>query len=193
MVGTSLTTGKFGRIGQLIDLINGQHSGLIAFFVTFSGDQGTTESTHDTGNVRSDCLAAGNALERTKHGIIVKGTALYDNMFSEFFRIGEFDDLKESIFDHGISKTGRNISHGRTFLLRLLYLGVHKYRTSCTKIDRIFGKQGFLGKIRNGKVQRLCKSLDKGSTTGRTSLVQLHAVNSLVLDLDAFHILSADV
>ena len=193
MVGASLTTGKFGRIGQFIDLVNGQHSGLIVFFVAFSGNQGTTESTHDTGDVRSYCLAAGNALERTKHGVIVKSTALYDNVFSEFFRIGEFDNLKEGIFDHGISKTGRNISHGRTFLLRLLYLGVHKYRTSCTKINRILGKQGFLSKIRNGKVQRFCKSLDKGSATGRTCLIQLHAVNGLVLDLDAFHILSADV
>ena len=54
-------------------------------------------------------------------------------------------------------------------------------------------KQGSLGKILYGVIQRLGKGFDKGTTARGTCLVQLYAVYGLITDLDAFHILSADI
>ena len=50
-----------------------------------------------------------------------------------------------------------------------------------------------LREVLHAVVQRFGKSLDKGAASGRAGFVQLYAVDGLVLDLDAFHILSADI
>ena len=50
-----------------------------------------------------------------------------------------------------------------------------------------------MGEILHRVVQGLGKGLDKRAAAGGTSLVELDAVYRLILDLDAFHILSADV
>ena len=57
----------------------------------------------------------------------------------------------------------------------------------------MLGKQSRLGKILNAVVQGFRKSLYKGAAAGGASLVELHTVHGLVLDLDTFHILAADI
>ncbi len=42
-------------------------------------------------------------------------------------------------------------------------------------------------------IQRLCKGLNERAAAGRAGFVELDAVNGVVLDLYAFHVLSADV
>ena len=54
-------------------------------------------------------------------------------------------------------------------------------------------KKSGLSKVLYGVVQRLGESFDKGTASGGTCLVQLYAVYGLITDLDAFHILSADI
>ena len=54
-------------------------------------------------------------------------------------------------------------------------------------------KQGSLSKILHGVVQGLRKGLDKGTAAGGTCFVQLYAVYGLIFDLDALHVLTADV
>ena len=54
-------------------------------------------------------------------------------------------------------------------------------------------KQGSLSEILHGIVQRFGKGLNKGATAGGTCFVQLYAVYGLVFNLDALHILTADV
>ena len=54
--------------------------------VTLTGDQSCTEGTHDTGDVRADCLAAGDLFKTAENRIVVEGSALYDHMFSEVVR-----------------------------------------------------------------------------------------------------------
>ena len=77
--------------------------------------------------------------------------------------------------------------------MRLLYLGVHEYGTTGTQVNRMLCEQGSLSKILHGVVQGLGKGLNKGAAAGGTCFVQLHAVYSLILDLDALHVLTADV
>ncbi len=57
----------------------------------------------------------------------------------------------------------------------------------------MFGKKRFLCKILNRVVKGLRKCLNEGTAAGGACLVKLHGINGLVLDLDALHILTADV
>ena len=54
-------------------------------------------------------------------------------------------------------------------------------------------KQRFSCKVLYTEIQGFCKGLDKGTTAGGAGFVQLHAVYGLVLDLDTFHVLTADI
>ena len=193
MVRTSLAAGQLCIKGQLVDIIDAKHSGSIVFGVTFSGDQSGTERTHDTCNIRSGCLAAGNLFKAAQNSIIIESTTLYNDIFSEFARIRKLDNLKQCILDDGVGKSGGNIRNGSAFLLRLFYLGIHKYRTACSEIDRIFRKQGFLREVLYREVKGFCKGLDERAAAGGAGFVQLDAVYGLILDLDAFHILTTDV
>ena len=62
--------------------------------MSFSCDESSSESTHDTCDIRTDTFTAGNLFKTAEHGIIVKSTTLYDDIFSELTCIGEFDNLK---------------------------------------------------------------------------------------------------
>ncbi len=77
--------------------------------------------------------------------------------------------------------------------MRLLNFGVHEYGTAGTKVNGVFRKKSCLGEILNGIVKGLCKGFDERSATRRACFVQKHAVYGLVLDLNAFHVLSADI
>ena len=132
---------------QGIDLFNGQHGCLIAFAVSLSCNQSGTECTHDTRNIRPDRFAVRNFFKASKNSIIIESTALYNNIFAELRGTGNLDYLKERIFDNGIGKSRRDVGHGSTFLLRLLYLGVHKYGTACSQVDGMFSKKRSMGKI----------------------------------------------
>ena len=72
---------------QCIDLVNGQHGGL-SFLITLPGNQGSTESTHDTGDIRTDRFAAGNLFKASEYGVIVEGTALYNDVLTKIVGIG---------------------------------------------------------------------------------------------------------
>ena len=194
VIGTSVAVGHGGGIFQLVDLVNGKHGGFTAFcVVALLGNEGSTESSHNTGNVRTNRLTACYTLKASKYTVVVEGSALYHNMTSQLFGIGNLDNLVKRILNNRVCKTCGNISYGCAFLLGLLYLGVHKYGTSCSKVNRVFCKKGSLGEILYGVVQRLGESFDKGTASGGTCLVQLYTVYGLITYLDTFHILSADI
>ena len=114
-------------------------------------------------------------------------------MASQLGGIGNFNYLIQCVFDDGAGKSGRNISNGCAFFLRLFYLGIHKYGTAGTKIDRVFCEQCFVCKILYTVVQGLREGFDKGTAAGGTCFIELYAIYSAVFDLDTFHILTADV
>ncbi len=106
----------------------------------FPGDESGAEGAHDPGDVRPYGLAAGHALETAQYGVVIKRSALHDDFFAEIFRVGQFDHLEQCVFNDGDRKTGRNVSDGRAFFLRLFYFGIHKNRTAGTEVDRMFCK-----------------------------------------------------
>ena len=106
VVCTALTFCHTCGKGKGIDLVDGEHrcfrlfgieclSGLCFLFMeAFLCDQGSTESTHDTCNVRSDSFTARNDLKTSENRIIIKSTALYHDLFTKLAGTGYFDYLK---------------------------------------------------------------------------------------------------
>ena len=68
-------------------------------------------------------------------------------MFSKVGGIGNLDNLKQGIFDDGVSQSGRNICDGSSLFLRLFDVRVHENSTAGTEVGRIFGKERLPGKI----------------------------------------------
>ena len=77
--------------------------------------------------------------------------------------------------------------------MRLFYLGIHKHRTAGAQVNGMRRKKSGLCEILYAVIQRFCKGFNKGTAAGRTGFIQLYAVHGLILDLNAFHVLSADV
>ena len=57
----------------------------------------------------------------------------------------------------------------------------------------MLGEKRLVRKVADAVIQGFCKGLDKGTAAAGACLVELHAVDRMILDLDAFHILSADI
>ena len=83
IVGTALTFCHTGLKLQVADLLIIQHGGHVTVLVMLSGDQCRTESTHDTGDVGTDGLTVRNFFKASKHRIVVEGTALYHDIFTQ--------------------------------------------------------------------------------------------------------------
>ena len=193
VIGTSTTVCHRSCIFQLVDLINGEHSSFCTFLMALAGDQCGTESTHDSGNIRTDGFAVCNLFKASQNCIIVEGTTLYNDVFAQFGSIRNLDNLIQSIFDNRVSKTCGNIGNLSSLFLRLLYLGIHENSTSGTKINRMLCKNSSFCEILYCIIQGFGKGFNERAASGGTCFIQLYAVNGLVADLDTFHILSADI
>ena len=192
VVGTAVAFGHGSGIFQSFHLLFAQHGSLLTF-ITLSGDQCSTECSHDTGDIRTDYFAVGDLLKASENGIVIEGSSLYHDVFSKGRSIGYFDNLEQRIFNNGVSKSGRDIIHTGAFLLCLLYTGVHKYGTAGSQIDGMLCEECCLCEILDRKVQGFCKGLDKGTAAGGTCLVELYIVNRMIFNTDTFHILTADI
>ena len=60
VVGTALAFSHAGFKLQGQNLVKGQHGRFVICAVTLPGNKGSTEGTHDSGNVRTDGFTAGN-------------------------------------------------------------------------------------------------------------------------------------
>ena len=169
VVRASLALGIVSGIFQRIDLVDGEHGGLFRrcvlpafpFMEAFTRDQTGSESAHDAGDIGTDCFAVCCFFKCTKNTVVIEGSALYNDMTAQLRRIRDLDDLVECIFNDRVRQSCRDILHGRAFLLCLFDLGIHEYRAACPEIEGMLGKQGCLGKVLHGIVQRLRESLDK--------------------------------
>ncbi len=71
-----------------------EHGGCKAFTVALSGNQGGAEGSHNTGNIRTDGLAARNFFKASENGVVVEGSALDHNVFSEGGDVSHLDYFK---------------------------------------------------------------------------------------------------
>ena len=193
VVGTETAACHLRFIGQFFYILFGNGSGHEALGIVLAGDQGSTEGAHDTGDIRTDGFSAGHQFEGTEYGIVIEGSALHHDLMTQLFRVGQLAHLKQRIFDDGIGKSCGDVLYGSTLLLGLFYFGIHEDRTAGSQVDGSFRCQGDLGKIMHFKIQGTGEGLDEGAASRGTGLIQHDIVHDAVLDLDTFHILSADI
>ena len=192
-VGAAAAFCHTGLVLQGADFLIREHGGLISGFVALPCDEGCSEGAHDTGDIRTDCLTSGDFLEASEYCVIVEGTALDYNLSAELGGIGNLDYLEQCILDDGVSQAGGYIGYACAFLLGLFHTGIHEHGTACAQVDGMLCEDGGIRKIFHAVIQGFCKSFNKGAASGGTGLVQEHAVHGLVLNLDALHILAADI
>ena len=193
VVGTSAAVGHGGGIFQGVDLVDREHGSLFSLFIPFSGDKRGAERSHDAGDIRTDGVAVRDLLKAPENRVVIEGSALYHDMPAKLGGVGNLDHLIERVLYYRIGKSGGDVGYFRALLLGLLYFGIHKYGASCSQVNGVLREKRGLREVLHAVVQRFGKSLDKGAASGRAGFVQLYAVDGLVLDLDAFHILSADI
>ena len=191
MVGAQAAGGGTGHVGEFFQRCGGQQCAL--FQVQIPGGQGGAEGAHDPGDGGPGDVPAQLLLEGTQHGIVEEGTTLDHDVLSQLVGVGGPDDLVDGVLHDGGGQAGGDICHGGAVLLGLFYAGVHKHSAAGTQIHRLFGEQTQLGKIRDVIAQGLCEGLDKGAAAGGAGLVQQDGVHRPIADLEALHILAADV
>ena len=123
----------------------------------------------------------------------MEGAALYHDVLAEVVGVGGADDLVHRVLDDGDGQTGGDVLHAGAVLLGLLDGGVHEHCAAGAKVYGVLGKQADLGEIGDGIAQRLGEGLDKGAAAGGAGLVEHDGVHCAVADLEALHVLSADV
>ena len=161
--------------------------------VTLPRYQRRTEGTHNAGNVGAGSLHTGDFLKGAKHRLVVERAALHHDVFAQVGGVCQLDDLVKGILDDGVGKSRRNILHRGALFLGLLDVGIHEHGAAGAKIDGIFGEQRFLGKALGAVAQGIGEVLNKGAAAGGTGFVQQNSVHAAVFQLDALHILPADV
>ena len=114
-------------------------------------------------------------------------------MRAKLTRVGELDDLVECVFDDGVGKPGRDIGHTRALLLRLLDIGVHKHRAARAEVHGSLGKERLVRELLRRHAEGVGKVFKERAAAGRAGLVQKHRVHRAVLELDALHVLPADI
>ena len=147
--------------GELVHLLRRDDGGEFSLLVLRLRNQSCSVCSHQSRDIRSDDLLAHDVLDGSQNSVVEEGSALYDDLLPCFIRVSQFDDLIEGIADDGIAQSRTDIADGRALLLGLLYLGVHEYRTSRSKIDRRLCEESFLGEILDSQIHGLRIRLDK--------------------------------
>ena len=182
-----------GRKGEVQDVLDGQHGSASRLFEALPGDECCAEGAHYSCNIRADGLDTGNLLESPEYCIIIEGAALDDDVFSQVPGIGQLDDLEKGVFDDRIGQAGGDVRDRSPLLLGLLDLRIHEDRAAGAQVNRVLCEEGFFGEVFDRIIQGLGEGLDEGAAAGGAGLVQLDRVDGAVLDLDALHVLAADI
>ena len=188
----ALTACGRGLVRELLDLLKREHCALLPV-VAVAREQCRAERAHDARDVGTRDLRAGDALKRAQHGLVEECAALYDDVRAELARVGELDDLIKSVLDDGVGKAGGDIGDACALLLRLFDVGVHKHRAARAEVDRGLGKECFVREFLRCHAKRVGEILEERAAAGRAGLVQKHRVDRAVLELDALHVLPADI
>ena len=81
-VSTSFTSCKLCFICKRVNLIYRKHRWLWYTVISFSCNKGSAKSTHNTCDIRSDCLNACNLLKTSKNCVVVECTTLNNDMLT---------------------------------------------------------------------------------------------------------------
>ena len=191
-VGAAAAASGGGGVGQIQNVVQGKGSAFLTV-IAFPRHQRRAKGTHDAGNIGAGGLHAGNLLKGAKHRLIVERAALHHDVSAKVGGVGQLDDLVKGVFYDGVGKSRRNILHRGALFLRLLDVGIHEHGAAGAEINGIFGEQCLFGKPFCAVAKGIGKVLDEGAAPGGAGFVQQNSVHAAVFQLDALHILSANV
>ena len=156
-------------------------------------EQGRAVGTHQARDVGADDLHAHLFFKGAENCLIVESTALHHDLAAQLLGAGCADDLVQRVLDHTDGQTGGNILDGSAVLLGLLDRAVHKHGAAAAQIHGAVCEQAKGGKLLDIIAQCLSKGLQKAAAAGGAGLVQEDVVDGTILDLEALHVLTADI
>ncbi|MNC12653.1 hypothetical protein D3C75_603770 [compost metagenome] len=127
IVGTQAAAARRYLTGKGLQLLRPKQCADASGYGLFLSQQGTAVGTHYTGDIRPYNGSAGQQLERPQHSLIIKGSALYDDITTQILAIADFDYLLQGILDNRVRQPGRKVGQRSAFLLHLLHLGIHEH------------------------------------------------------------------
>ena len=192
VIGAAAAMGGFRGICKLSDFFQRKHLCFLTAVTVFRYQRGT-EGTHNTGNIGACNFHTGDPFKGPQYRLVIEGSALDHDMLAQLRWVCQLDDLIQRVLDNGIRKACGDIGNGCTFFLRLFHIGVHKHGTAGAQIHRIGSKQSLPGKVFRTVTQGVCEVLNKRATAGGTGFIQKHRIHTAITQLDALHILPADV
>ena len=180
---------------EVLQLFLAHHGGggLAVLAALAQAEEGRTVSAHQTGDVGADDLDAHLLLEGAEDGFVVEGAALHDDLPAQLLGAGGADDLIQRILDDADGQARRDVLDGCAILLGLLDRAVHEHGAAAAEIHRTVSKKAEGRKLLDVVAQRLRKGLQKAAAAGGARLVQEDVADGTVLDLEALHVLTADV
>ena len=191
MVGTQPAGGGLGGVGEFFQGLGVQQGGPLQPQVP--GGQGGPEGPHDAGDHRAGDVPPQLLLEGPEHRVVEEGAPLDHDVLSQIVGGGGTDDLVDGVFHNGGGQPGGDVLHAGPVLLGLLHTGVHEHGAPGTQIHRLLGKQAQAREVGDAIAQGLGEGLDKGAAAGGAGLVEHDGVHRAVADLEALHVLPADV
>ena len=156
-------------------------------------EQGRAVGTHQARDVGADDLHAHLFFKGAENCLIVESTALHHDLAAQLLGAGCADDLVQRVLDHTDGQTGGNVLDGSAVLLGLLDRAVHKHGAAAAQIHGAVCEQAESGELLDIIAQCLSKGLQKAAAAGGAGLVQEDVADGTILDLEALHVLTADV
>ena len=178
---------------QVVDLLAGEQAGGAGLAGTVAGEKCGTVGAHAAGHVRTDDVAAGQKLEGAQRRIGHEGAALDHAVLADLVEVTQLDDLEQGVLDDGVGEACGHVTDGRALLLGLLDAGVHEDGAAGAQVDGARGVHGRLGELLDAHVHGHGEGLDEGAAAGGAGLVEHDVLDDAVLDLQALHVLAADV
>ncbi len=183
--------GRFGT--EAVQIGGADKRGRAAWHVTLFGDQRRSVGAHYPGDIRPDHLAADRLFKGAENGVIVKRSALYDDFLAQVGGVFDPDHFIQGVADDGNGYAGRNIADICAVLIRLLHLGVHKYRAASAEVDRMPGFETKRREFPDIHAERLGEIFNERTASGGTSFVQHDRLDYAVADEETLHVLATDV
>ena len=159
----------------------------------FHAVQGRAVGSHEARDVGADDLHPHLLFKGPENGLVIKRAPLHHHMTAQLLRRGGPDHLVDGVFHHRDGQSRGDVFHGGAVLLGLLHTGVHKHRAPAAQIHGPVRKQAQLRKVLHIVAQRLGEGLQKAAAAGRTGFVEENVADGAVFDLEALHVLTADV
>ena len=178
---------------ERVDLLAGEQRGDAVRAGAVAGEKCRAIGAHAAGDVGTDHVTTGEQLEGAQRGIAHEGAALDHHVLANLVEVAELDDLEQGVLDDGVGQAGSDVAHGRAFLLCLLDAGVHEDGAAAAQVHGVLGSHGLDREVLDAHAHGHREALEEAAAARGAGLVEHDVLDDALLDLQALHVLTADV